>query len=113
MHFGKKRLPDNFEDYVTFTPHVPTMPDEHVYQFTLSVASGDKQLTWERVWDLADLTIEIKSIDTAWNSVEILESTRKHEIHRFKRDIIHFLRRTHRCLIETDNVLTMVEESGR
>ena len=39
MHFGKKRLPDNFEDYVTFSPHSSTMPDEHVYQFTLSVAS--------------------------------------------------------------------------
>ncbi len=114
IHFGKQRLSDKFESYVIFTPHVPAMPDEHAYQFTLSVASGDKQITWERVWYLADFTVEIESIDTAWNFEEILDLTKKHEIHRFKRDIIHFLRRTHRCLIETDNVLTMVEEeSGR
>jgi len=112
IHFRKKRLPKSFEDYVIFTSYLPTMPDKHAYRFTLSVSivNGGEQLTWERVWYLADVTVEIESIDTAWNSVEVLESTRKHEIHRFKRDIIHYLRRTHQCLIETDVGLAMVAE---
>ena len=113
LHFGKRRLPDSFENHVTFTSHLPTMPDEHAYRFTLSVASGSEKLTWERVWYLADLAVEIESIDTAWNFIEVLESTKRHELHRFKRDIIHFLRRTHQCLIETENVLTMVAEGDQ
>lgn len=113
MHFGKKRLPDNFEGYVTFTSHMPTMPDEHAYQFTLSFASSGKQITWERVWYLTNLMVEIEGIDTAWNFEEMLESTKKHEIHRFKRDVIHFLRRTHQCLIELDAGLALVAEGGQ
>ena len=113
LHFGKKRLPDSFKDHVTFTSHLPTMPDEHAYRFTLSVASGSEKLTWERVWYLADLTVEIESIDTAWNPMEVLELTKKHKLRRFKRDILHFLRRTHQCLIETENVLTMVPEGDQ
>lgn len=112
MLFSKEAIiPRNFEDYVTETDGLPTMPTEHAFSFSINFKEGAEKRTWQRVWYVTDLSTELLDIEIAKDPLETLNMARKHQMHRFKSDIIRFLKINHSKLEVIGDSLVLIPRS--
>ena len=89
---GRKQLvPKSFDAFI-IEHSVPGMPGEHAFCFSLVFNYGGEVHRWERVWVITDLATEFADIDIAADPLATLQREREHQVHRFRVDVIRYLR---------------------
>ena len=98
MQFRKTLVPETFNELVVFS-QVTGMPGEHAYQFRMTVFKNGEEVHWQRVWTITDLRTEIAEIEVGLDPLDTLDRARKHELHKFKVNIVRYLRVSHQHLV--------------
>jgi len=106
MWHRKKLVPDSFDEWVVFS-QVTGLPGEHAYQFRMKVIQNGEEVHWQRIWAITDLQTEFAEIEVGLDPLDSLDRARRHQLHKFRVDIVRYLRASHQHLVIREGTLVL------
>ncbi|CAH0537295.1 hypothetical protein [Vibrio marisflavi] len=110
MWFLHEHLPENLDDFLCYQRENFNMPQEKAFSVSLTYTFEGKENCWKRVWYVTELEVKLMEIDIGESPAETIDEEAHKHIHKFKKDIGHYLNHIGCELIVKSDKLVLQEK---
>lgn len=111
MLFFHDYIPEGFDDFLVYRRESFEMPQEKAFSVSIPYYRDGHKRCWKRVWYLSELEIRLMEVEVGELSDETISDMASEQIHKFKKDISHYLNHMNYELIVNNGAIILQERS--